>query len=290
LGCRVYVEFLSLFTAFCYGLSAVLVRKGMMDSNPLTGALVSALVQVLVISGILLGSPPQMLDLAAIAYFVASGLLASTLGRLCNFMSIERLGVPVSASIIGSSPLFSYLFAVLLVGEEVAATTLTGIVLVVVGVALTSGGDYKGDFGLMRYAIVLPVLAAVFYGASSAVRKVGLMILPEATLGALVGAASSLISFAVYLAVARNSDAVWLSGSSLGYFTISGVVVSLGWLSMFNALVAGKVSVVSTLIGTNPLFSLVLSWLMLRGSEGFGWRVVAGCIATVSGAALITLF
>jgi len=36
----VYVELLSLFTAFCYGLSAVLVRKGMRSSNPLTGALV----------------------------------------------------------------------------------------------------------------------------------------------------------------------------------------------------------------------------------------------------------
>ena len=290
MGCRVYVEFLSLFTAFCYGLSAVLARKGMMDSNPLTGVLVNALVQVMVLSGVLLGSPPPMLDLTAIAYFVASGILASTLGRLCNFMSIERLGVPVSASIIGSSPLFSYLFAVLLVGEEVAATTLMGIVLVVVGVALTSSRNDKGNFILRRYAIGIPVLAAAFYGASSAFRKVGLIILPEATLGALVGAASSLISFAVYLAVSGNSGAVWLGGRSLGYFTVSGVVVSLGWLSMFNALIAGKISVVSALIGTNPLFSLLLSWLMLRGSEGLGWRVIAGCLATVSGAALITLF
>ncbi|MFQ6053479.1 MAG: EamA family transporter, partial [Candidatus Bathyarchaeia archaeon] len=183
-----YVELLSLFTAFCYGSSAVLARKGMRDSNPLTGALIAVLVQVLILSMVLSASLPARLDWAAIAYFVASGILASTFGRLFNFMSIERLGVPVSASIIGSSPLFSTLFAVLLVGEEVSVTTLMGTVLVVFGIALTSGGD-RGGFTLRSSAVVLPVLAAAFYGSSSAVRKLGLIILPEAALGARGGAA-----------------------------------------------------------------------------------------------------
>jgi len=283
------VERLSLFTAFCYGISAVLARKGMRDSNPLTGALVAAFVQALILSGVLLGSPPPRLDWVAVAYFIASGILASTLARLCNYMSIERLGVPVSASIIGSSPLFSTLFALLLVGEDVAATTLLGSVLVVLGIALTSRGE-GGVFSLRKSAVVLPVLAAAFYGASSAVRKAGLIILPEATLGAFVGAASSLVSFAVYLAATRRLGDVRPSRSSLMYFGASGVIVSLGWLSMFNALAVGEVSVVATLIGTNPLFSLVFSWLLLRGSDRLGWRVVAGCLAIVSGAALVTLF
>jgi len=162
-----YVELLSLFTALCYGFSAVLARKGMRDSTPLTGALISALVQVLILSGLLAASPPPRLDWTAVAYFVASGILASTLGRLCNYISIDRIGVPVSAAVIGSSPLFSTFFAVLLVGERVAAATLMGTVLVVVGIALTSGGD-GGGFRLRSTAVVLPILAAAFYGASSA--------------------------------------------------------------------------------------------------------------------------
>jgi len=285
-----YVELLSLFTAFCYGLSAVMARKGMGDSNPLTGAFVAALVQVLILSGLLLGSPPPRMDWVAVAYFVASGILASTLGRLCNYMSIERLGVPVGASIIGSSPLFSTLFAVLLVGEEVAATTLMGTVLVVVGIALIRSGDDMGSPSLKGSALALPVLAAAFYGASSSVRKLGLMILPEATLGAFVGAASSLISFAAYLAANRSLGAVRFSRRSLAFFTVSGVVVSLGWLSMFNALLVGEISVVATLIGINPFFSLLFSWLMLRGSERLGWRAIVGCFVIVAGAAFVTLF
>ena len=105
-----YIELLSLFTAFCYGASAVLVRMGMRDSNPLTGAIIGGLVQVFIISMLVAVFPPERIELMAIAFFVASGILAGTLGRMFNYMSIERLGVPVSATIVGSSPLFSTLY------------------------------------------------------------------------------------------------------------------------------------------------------------------------------------
>jgi len=52
----------------------------------------------------------------------------------------------------------------------------------------------------------------------------------------------------------------------------------------------GEVSVVSTLIGTNPLFSVVFSLLFLRGSERLDQRIVAGCVAVVAGASIISIF
>jgi len=283
------VELLSLLTAFCYGFSAVLARKGMRDSNPLTGALLTALIQVLILSGLLLGSPPRSLNWLAIAYFVASGILASTLGRLLNFMSIERLGVPVSASIIGSSPLFSTLFAIICVGETVASTTLIGTFLVVVGIAIARSGNEMGGLSLRGSALAIPILSAAFYGASSAVRKLGLMLMTDATLGALVGSASSFVSFVGYVAMNRSIGTVRISRRSLPYFVVSGVVVSLGWLSMFNALAVGDISVVATLIGTNPLYSLLLSWILLRDSEKFSRRGTIGCLVIVAGAVIVTL-
>lgn len=283
-----YVEALSLFTAFCYGASAVFTRKGMRDSNPLTGALVSTIVQVVMISGLLMSAPPTGVNMMGIAFFVASGILASTLGRLFNYTSIERLGVPVSATIIGSSPLFSTAFAIAFIGERVAPSTLLGTLLIVSGIALARGEGNRGP--RWTSVMLIPVASAAFYGASSVVRKVGLNLLPEATLGALVGAASSLVSFFAYLVATQSLSAVRLSWNSGKYFLASGVVVSLGWVSMFNALSAGEVSVVSALIGANPLFSLFLSLLMLKDMEEFGWRVATGCLAIVAGAAAITLF
>lgn len=284
------IESLSLFTAFCYGLSAVLTRKGMRGSNPMTGTIIASLVQFLMLSAILLISPPSQLIWTGIGFFVASGLLASALGRLCNYMSIDRLGVPFSASIIGSSPLFSLLFAFLLVGEKITFPVIFGTILVVIGIVLTSTGNSDGGFRLRASHLNLPILAAAFYGASSAVRKIGLNILPEPALGAMVGAAASLVVFSGYLAATHGISSVKLSRGSLIYFIASGFIISLGWLSMFTALMMGQVSIVSTLIGANPLFSLLFSWLIFRSSENFGLRVVAGCLTIVSGVSIITLF
>ena len=111
------VELLSLFTAVCYGASSVLARKGMRDSNPVTGVILGSLVQVILLSVLVIADPPEAFNWTAVGLFVASGIFASTLGRLLNFTSIERLGVPLSASIIGSNPLFSTLFAAVFLGE-----------------------------------------------------------------------------------------------------------------------------------------------------------------------------
>ncbi len=167
-----YVELLNLFTALCYGASAVLARLGMRDSNPITGAMVGALVQVVLLSRLIMAVPPTRIDWTAIAFFIASGILASTLGRLFNYMSIERLGVPVSATIIGSSPIFSTLFTVLFIGETVAPTVLLGTALVVAGIAITRGGDSAGS-RIRSTAILIPIASAAFYGASSVVWRLG---------------------------------------------------------------------------------------------------------------------
>jgi uncharacterized membrane protein len=282
-----YVEFLSLLTAFCYGLNAVLIRKGMKNSNPLTGTFVAALVQVLIMLGLTILFP-STLSWTGIAFFVAAGILAGTLGRLTNYMSIERLGVPISASVIGSSPLFSMIFAVLLIGEEVTMAVLIGTVLVVVGIVFTRIRKDEGN--ITKSSFILPLLAAAFYGASSPVRKIGLNILPEPVLGSLVGAAASFVFFSAYFATGRGRNTLKLHKDSIGYFAVSGIIVSIGWISMFTAQMAGSVSVVSTLIATNPLFSLVLSLILLRGSEEIHWRTVVGCIIIVVGVSIITLF
>ena len=105
-----------------------------------------------------------------------------------------------------------------------------------------------------------------------------------------MGTGASLVSFLVYLILTKKTDAIMLNWGSGRYFVLSGVVISAAWLSMFTALASGKVSVVSALIGTNPLFSVVLSLVLLRGSEELDWRTGVGCLAIVMGAAVIALF
>lgn len=132
------VEAYALVTAFSFGLSAVLVRKGLSESTAVTATLVISGVQVAVLSLLLLLSPPS-LSWVAVGYFMVAGLLAATMGRTLNYMSIDRLGVPISTSLSGTNPLFTMVFAALLLGEAVEASTVAGTALVVAGIALIIG-------------------------------------------------------------------------------------------------------------------------------------------------------
>ena len=283
------VELLSLFTALCYGASSVLARKGMRDSTPMTGVIVGSIVQMILLSALLIVNPPEAFNWTAIGLFVASGIFASTLGRLFNFTSIERLGVPLSAAIIGSNPLFSTLFAAMFLGEQVAANTLLGTILVVAGIAVARSGG-QAVKGLRGRDLVLPIAAATFYGAASVTRKAALNILPDSVFGAVIGAMSSLVVYSIYLIVTRRTRDLQINWVGSRFFVVNGVVLTLAWLSMFTALTTGKVSVVTALGGTSPLFAVLLSAILLRDSEELNLRIAVGCLAIVAGAAVITLF
>jgi uncharacterized membrane protein len=283
------VELLSLFTALCYGASSVLARKGMRDSTPMTGVIVGSIVQMILLSALLVANPPEAFNWTAVGLFVASGIFASTLGRLLNFTSIEKLGVPLSAAIIGSNPLFSTLFAAVFLGEQVAANTLLGTVLVVAGIAVARSGGHAVK-GLRGRDIVIPIAAATFYGAASVTRKAALNILPDSVFGAVIGALSSLVVYSIYLIVTRRTRDLQINWVGSRFFVVNGVVLTLAWLSMFTALTTGKVSVVTALGGTSPLFAVLLSAILLKDSEELNLRIAVGCLAIVAGAAVITLF
>lgn len=283
------VELLSLFTALCYGTSSILARKGMKESNPITGVVVGSLVQAILLAVLVIADPPDAFSWTAIGLFAASGILASTLGRLFNFMSIDRFGVALAASIIGSSPLFSTLFAAIFLGEQIDAATLLGTVLVVAGIAVVRRGG-QAVKKLRSSALVLPIASAIFYGASSVTRKAALNILPDSAFGAVVGAMASLSVFSIYLIVSQRTGELRVNRGGGKFWVVNGVVVTLAWLSMFTALTRGKVSVVSALGGTYPLFSIILSAILLKGSEELNSRIIVGSLAIVAGAMVITLF
>ncbi|MBD3204985.1 EamA family transporter [Candidatus Bathyarchaeota archaeon] len=280
-------EFYALLAAFSFGLNAVLVRKGMRDSTPVTATLSVAAVQVVILSGILALDPPDI-EWPAIIYFVFAGFLAAIMGRTMNYLSIDKLGVPISSSLTGTNPIFAMILGVLFLGERITVYTLTGAVLVVIGVMTISGFGSKKSIRARDLAI--PIGSAFFYAASSAVRKAGLNILPESVLGAFVGALTGLIAYPVILRLMGRTGEFKLSRKSIPYLSLGGIATSLAWIGMFYATQQGSIGVVSAIIGANPLFGLLLSAIILKDAEKISFRVILGSILIVTGVALITIF
>lgn len=280
------VEGLSLVTSVINALSIVLISKGMRDSNANSASLISTSVQALFLSGLFVFHLPE-LDWVAVAYFAISGVFALGIGRLLYFMAVGRLGVAVSSAIIGSNPLISTFLAIFFLGEKIVLSTFIGVILVVSGVYLLSGA---GDESFRSRALVIPILSATSYALSNVIRKAGLNIQPDAILGAQVGAVAGTLSFFLYLAATGRLSEIKAKRRSLGYFSASGLSSSLGWIALMMAMQRGTVAVVTTIVFSYPLFSLLLSWLFLRGQEDLSRNVVIGCVIIVVGVILVSIY
>ena len=280
-------EIYAILAAFSFGLNAVLVRKGMKDSSPVTATLVIAAVQVTILSTLLTLDLPEF-NWTAVMYFIIAGFFAAILGRTLNYLSIDKLGVPISTSLTGTNPLFALIIAALFLGEKVSLTTLLGSLLVVAGIALMSG--WGAESKLNAKDLVIPIASAFFYACSSVIRKAGLNILPESLLGAVVGAATSLVAYPILLRLMGRGGEFKMSKKSIPWLIGGGVATSLAWITMFTATQMGSVGVVSAIIGANPLFGLILSAIMLRNTEKITKQVAAGSVLIVVAVIIITLF
>jgi len=279
-------EVYGLVAAVSFGLNAVLVKKALRHTTPATATMSVAGVQTLILSTLLVFDRPAF-NWEAVLYFVAAGFLAAILGRTFNYMSIEKLGVPVSTSLVGTNPLWAMILGVVFLGEAVTFWTISGSILVVAGVALISGAGKSRNLNIRD--MLVPLASAFFYASSSAVRKVGLNILPESVLGAVVGAMTGFIAYPILMRLMGRANEFKFTRESAPFLVGGGITTSVAWISMFMATQQGPVGVTSAIIGANPLFGLILSVLLLKDSERVTSRVIIGCVTIVAAVLIITL-
>ena len=280
------VEGLSLITSISNAVGALLISKGMRDSNASSACLISTSVQAVALLVPLMFSIPE-LNWQALVLFALSGVFALGIARLLYFVAMEQIGVAVSSAIIGSNPLISTMLAIVFLAETVDTATIVGAVLVVGGVFLLSGA---GERSVKARSLFIPFMSAFSYSLANVIRKAGLNVQSEPLLGAVAGAVAGVLCFSIYLVVAGKLGEIKATKRSLGYFTACGLVSAVGWFALMMAMQTGTVAVVTTIVFSYPLFSLVLSWLFLKGEEKITRRIVAGCVVIVVGVVIVSVF
>ena len=130
---------LSLAAAAGFGGSAVLARVGLQYVRPVTGTLISLLVGIVITTTLaFVFHYDDIVNLAAIAiaWFLLVGILNYPLGRLLNYNSVSKLGVSKSTPVVGASPLFAAVLAVVFGGETMNLPILVGTVIIISGIGL----------------------------------------------------------------------------------------------------------------------------------------------------------
>ena len=256
--------------------------------NAITATLISLAINVLSFwSFILVALPWDQILRPELLIFVLVGLIQPGGTRFLAYVSVEKGGVTVTASIRATTPLFSSLLAIMVLGEHFTPAVGAGTLLVVMGIILLSAHEKQGGKWL-NVLVALPLLSAFLAGSTQVIRKIGLGQIHMPILGAGVTTGTSCLVVALSLAVSRKWSALDFNRKSLGYFIVAGCVMTLGVASVYMSLYLSDVVIVAPLASLSPLYSLVLSAIFLREVEVITTRRVVAAALIVLGVVLIT--
>jgi uncharacterized membrane protein len=282
------VPLLALTAALGFGVSGVFLRRALQSANSLAAAVISVTVTAAFIwTLVLVTIPLERLWTWSIAPFLVAGFVAPGLARLSLFTGVARIGVARSSSLAASAPLFAIVLAIPFLGERPTGLLLVGAAGVVTGGALLA---YRApeDTSWRRRDMVFPLLAALGFGVRDNLSRWGLRDYADPLAAA---AAATVTSVAVMWLVAwLQHKRMRLQARALGYLVASGIAEATAYLTMWQALAQGEVSVVSPLVNSYPMFAVTLVALFLRDVETVTWRIALAAGLVVAGVGLVVRY
>ena len=297
---------LALAGAFFFAFGNVSIFKGAVRKKGDNGVFLSVLMTGL-ISGLLwvitwnwAPASGAISVWTGVFWFVASGLLTTVFGRILLYKSVQALGVAKAAAVKRLNPLFSVFLAAIILGEAITGFMGIGITLIAVSFAI-----------LMRHSllqwrarkvdatvIAAPPLAFA-YGPASALcyafgyiaRKSGLINLPDAPLGTLIGSVAALAYYGVgSIFVADYRRAMREVFTNVNRWQlIAAISVSCGQLLQFAAIQHTQVAKVAMIASLEVFISVFLSVYVMRAEKPPERMTVIAAIVATFGAIFVAI-
>lgn len=278
---------LALGSALFFGLALVLTQFGLRRLSPLRGAAVS----IPATAVMFLALSPLVVDwsgwnLRAVAVFAAIGCLFPATVTMLTFRANRRIGPHLTGALGNLAPLFAVVFAAIMLGEIPRPGQALGIGVIVLGATLLFaardgiGGDWS------RWALLLPLVAALIRGLIQPVVKIGLQSWPDPFAAAMIGyLVSSVVVVAVSTVRERQRP---FAGDKQGllWFVAVGLCNGMAVLTLYAALARGPVALVAPLVASYPLATLAFGALLLDRVT-LDRQVVLGVVITVVGVAVL---
>jgi drug/metabolite transporter (DMT)-like permease len=135
-------EWFALTSAMLWGTIPVLVRKGFSHASPSVAVIVGLFASLPLLLGVFLFHPRSVLEVvpsSAALWFAAVGITGPCLGRLFNYIGVERLGAARATPLINSTPLFTTVFALIFLREHITLKILLGVLSIVGGILVLTG-------------------------------------------------------------------------------------------------------------------------------------------------------
>ena len=292
-------------------MSSVAIAKGASSSSGESGVFLSAIVTGLLagLAWMLLGggtgaaSEPASGSGAiwtATGWFVASGLLATVGGRITMFKSIEFAGVIRASTTRRLMPFISLLVSALVIGETISPLAGGGMVLIAVSFLLLYwdnrasvriSTDDPERWAVISRGLAFGVGSATLYACSFVARKFGLVEIPNAFFGALIGAMTALCFYAGMSMVSPRYRSIVASALKRPnpWQLFAAFLMSAGQIMQFGALALTSVGRVAFINSIEVFIAALLAVAIFRTERMPSKTVIVATIIATAGVLLMAV-
>ena len=280
--------FFALLAGAFFALSAFAQRRGLADTDGVTGALYS----IGTMAACLWLVSPFFVDFAwfkepTIWIFVLTGILFPASSQTAQIFSVQRLGPTLTSALGSLAPVFAVFPAILILGEDFSLQAGLGLGMIVVAMIYSTSGSKKLPRNWPIWALAFPLVASMSRGLTQPFTKLGLLDIPSPVFATMVQAMISLGVIYLVTSLPMNRKAHRVGAVGRKWFCITGILVSGGILSLNSAISFGEVLLVAPLASLVPLWALAFNVLIFK-AETVDLRHLGVAVLVVMGVILIT--
>ncbi len=293
-------ELAALGAALSWAVAPILYRKALCSTKPVSANIVRNATNAAVLAAVLLGfglaGTLAGLPLWVVGVVVASAVLGLGIGDTLYLYGLKMLGMSRAVPLAASYPLFSLVWAVLFLRQQLLFTAVLGAAVILGGIWLLSSQKtvYETEIrGRAAWRGTAICLAAAFVwsvsitGMDTAVMSIKMDGLAANFAVVTVRIASiAIILLALAPLIDRDRGYLKMTRKTVLTLCVGGLIANgLGWVLMnisFQNIVASRAIPISS---TSPLFAALAGFLFFREKATF--KTIAGAVAVVAGIALI---
>ncbi len=272
-----------LLTSVCFAIASLLAQRGYHAGAAPWGAWITIVANAaFLLAGHLLLEGDTRLFIRDNLIFVAVGLFVPGVTRVLSFRGIRTLGSSVTSTIVNTTPMFSTVMAILILGERPSALVLGGVLLTVGGLITVSWGGEKTSYS--KTELVFPFFCALLFSMKDISVRWGLGGGGgQPILAAAIAALTSTIEIFLITRYGQGEKFSLPPPAVLRWFVWSGIFTGGSFLFMYVAFSMERVSIVAPLVNSYTVFVAILTPFMARQIESLTARKLAGAALVVAG-------
>ena len=286
---------IGLIAAFLWAISTNVYKSQSDEATPMAIATLKIWMSLVVMAVIVMlpfRTTPFFMPFNSFIYLAASMTMGFVIGDLAYLTAQERIGVSYAYPIAATFPIYTYIIAIFVVGEEILVTRFLGIILAVFGIIVISREqasvqDNEESTKFNRIGLALAVITALCWSIGSVLLQIGVADVDPIDANFIRMVFGAGLIAPLFLGSIRKG-APRPTRRATKIILIAAIFGMAAGSLLYTYAVKLIGATISSVLGSiSPLFALPISIIFLK--EKFSYRSILGALLTVSGVILVVL-